>query len=549
MRSPTKYSVLAWLLGIPFSYLTLGFLNNFYSSLFEILLLTILVHSFTSLFIHYLIGRARLDFRSNPVETWIAIALFTGIAVFLGVLVNMASRFPTQFDVIFYSVEQKALIYFFAGLAVSFPASHWTLAWIRQKNIRSTRLFSFVDGHLGGLLLAALFFLVYFHLSSIFNQPIFRFDDIFFDTDSELWRWRFATEYYQDYYERTVHPYVLIIVRPLVWVISLFLNGNTLYATFALLALTGALCVYLVWYFVKETTGGWLYALLIASLFGASTSQLMFGSLIETYGFLGAVALIFIVLLLKDKPLYALVITGLAAFGITVSNIAQTFIAHLVVKRDIKQLIKYGLIVGALVVPLNLLSGYIYPDTHPYFWDLSPLQYEEKNVFPINIQRANYLARVVFLHSVVAPEPLLLKEDIPFLKVWMFRASMKKAPMQIASYETWFDSSVAFLWVVLILLGAALFLKNFSKQDQRFSFVFILTILFYFVLHLRYGRDVFLYSSNWTYAIILTLALAWRELSEKRWFHISLLAFIVLLLANNSRLILIMHTASYLPLR
>ena len=64
-----------------------------------------------------------------------------------------------------------------------------------------------------------------------------------------------------------------------------------------------------------------------------------------------------------------------------------------------------------------------------------------------------------------------------------------------------------------------------------------MTLLFYFVLHLQYGKDTFLYATNWTYAITLFLALAWRDLSGKRWFQMLLLVFILLLLANNAGLL------------
>ncbi len=546
MHFLNKRFALAYLSGILLSVFALGFLDNYYSSAVETLLLSVLVHTLASLFLYYLFGRIAQDLRLTPVDAGISITLFAALIVFLAAVISLLERFPNLFDTSTLHISAGNWIYLSIGLIAAFPASIWTLSLIQTRRLRLTRISEFMDANLGGLLLGIIFFLVYFPLASALNQPVFEFDDIFFDTDSNLWRWRFATDHYQDYYTRTVHPFVLIIVRPFVSLIGFFLKGDTLYASFALIALTGALCVFLVWYFVKKTTGGSLYALLIAALFGASASQLVFGSLLETYGFLGAVALIFIVLLLRQSPLYALVITGLAAFGITVSNLAQTVIAHFFVKRDIKQLIKYGLIVGALVVPLNLLNNFIYPDAHPYMWDLSTLTWEEKNVFPPTLQRANYLGRVMVLHSIVAPEPLLMKEDIPFIKVWMFRASLKKAPMRIAQYEDLLGSSLSYLWMGFVILGGVLFLKNIFKQDNRFTFGFIVTLLFYFVLHLRYGRDVFLYSSNWTYAIILTLALAWKEVSHRRWFQIALLVFVTLLLVNNFKLLLTMLTVSVL---
>ena len=549
MLQINKRFTLAWLLGIPLSYFILGFLGNFYASGFEFIPVSIVVHSIITLVGAYLLTKLQNMYRSTPTDAVIYTILAFVLAAFLAILVNMALRFPNVFDKSIYQINSDLLVYFFIGLAAALPAALWVSSFAEKKDLKNSRLFLFIDNHLGGLLLAAFFFAVYLLIASIFNQPLFNYDDLFFDTDAKLWRTRFATESYRDYFERPVHPLVLLVVRPFVWVISLLLKGDTLYSTFVLVALTGALSVFLVWYFVKETTHNSPYAILIGALFGGSTSQLIFGSIIETYVFLGAAALIFIVLLLKDKPMYMLILTGIAAFGITISNFAQPVFAHILVKRNIKQWIIFGAIVSVSVFPLSLLNNYIYPDASPYFWDFNALGWEEKNVFPPNIQRANYLGRIMVMNSFVAPEPLLLKEYPPILKIWMFRASIRKAPMQIAQYYGWYESLVAYLWLGFVALGGVLFLKNLRKQDLRFPSTFIVTVLFYFALHLQYGKDVFLYTANWTYAILLFLALAWQELSGKRWFQFSLLGFVGLMLINNTRLILFMLTVAFLHTR
>jgi hypothetical protein len=547
LKFPEKRLIFAWLAGIPLSYFALAFLDIFYTSFLGVILLTVTVHVPASLFMAYLFGRLQRAFKTKPVDAGIALVLFAALMIFLIHLTSTLGRFTLFFDSALLRLTPDLFIWFAIGTVLSLPVFLWLHA--RRQELHSTRLYAFVETHLGGILLAAIFFYVYFLIANAVNQPLFDFDDVFFDTDAKLWRQRFGTELYKDYYERTVHPFVLIVVRPWAGLIALFLKGNLLPASFVLIALTGAMCVFLVWFFVKEVVGSSTYALLIAALFGASTSQLVFGSLLETYGFLGATALIFVVLVLKDAPLWTYVVTGLAAFGITVSNAAQTAIVHLFVKCDFWQLVKYGLISAALIVPLSLLNNFVYPDAHPYLWDFSTLQWEEKNVFEPTLQRANYLGRVMALHSFVAPQPVLFKEDIPFIKIWMFRAALKKVPLRIAQYEDPFSTFVVTVWAGLILLGVVLFLKNLLRQDNRFSFAFLVTLLFYFVLHMRYGRDVFLYSSNWTYAILLTLALAWQELSAKRWFQLGLLAFLCLLLVNNSKLISTMLTVSSLHIR
>jgi len=384
-----KSLFLAWSLTIVFCYPLLGFLDTFYKTSYEVLLLVIVLQMILGLFTYYGLGKLISNFIVKSRNVNIRFSLFLALLVFLISLTKTFARFPTLFDSSIYLLRPDLLIWFLFGNILGLPVLFWTLHFLHSKDIQKTRLFNFIDSNLSGLLLFFVFFAIYFLLANIFNQPHFNFDDIFFDTDAKLWRARFGTEHYEDVYWRTVHPFVLIVVRPWANLIALFLKGNLLYASFVLIAITGALAVFLVWYFVRETTKNSLYALFIATLFGASSSQLIFGSILETYGFLGTFALIFVVLLLKDAPRWSLVATGLAAFGITISNIAQTVIAHFMVKRNFWQLVKYGLICLALIVPLNLLNNFIYPNEHPYLWEVSTLQFEEKNVFPIELQRAN----------------------------------------------------------------------------------------------------------------------------------------------------------------
>ena len=537
MQSFDKRLPLAWLLGIPLSYFIVSYFENFYKTGFQIALFTIIVHSLVNLFLYYLFGRAIKEFLVNRISAVFVIILFTGVAIFVTALYNMAKPYQNLFDVSAFHLDASLRISFFNALIPAFFIAMVVLHVAKQRKWDETRFFRFIDENLEGLLIAVLFFSAYLIFASIFNRPSFNEDDIFFDADSRLYRWRYATENYRDYYWRPAHPFILIIVRPLVGILAFLFNGDTLFAAFTLNALTAALCVFLVWYFVKHSVGYRLYALLIATLFGASATQLVFGSIIESYIYLSAVALIFLVLLLKDSPLYLQVIAGLVAFGITISNVGQTFIAHFFIKRNIKQIIIYGVMICLFVVPLTLLNNYVYPDSQPYFWDLSLLDGEGHNQFPATLQRTNYLARVMALHSFVAPEPLTIDDEFAFTKVWMFRASIKKDPMRLANYETPLGDGLVIAWAGLLALGGVLFLKNIIKKYDGYSIAFLVTLLFYFLLHMRYGKDVFLYATNWTYAITLFLALAWRDLAGKRWFQVILLAFVLLLLVNNAGLL------------
>ncbi len=545
MQKETPRMFLAWTLSMCAAFFALGFLSNFYTTFFEVLILTFFIQTLISLFVFRLLGRAQALFISQPSGFALVLTLLVVLTVSVVGMFERAGQFPRLFDAQYFLLDAQQIVPFAIGGLLSAPMFAWTRQMILRKQLDQTQFYRVFDEIAVGILFAGFFFAVYLVFASIFNRPVFDVDDIFFDTDGLLWRTRFTTDQYQDYYYRSVHPFVLLIIRPLVLFVSFFLKGDTLSAAFLLTAFSGALCVFLAWYFVKHTTGNSFHAVLIASLLGASAAHLVFGSLIETYIFLAAVMMIFIVLLLRKSSLFLLIVAGLASFGITITNFIQTGIAFFFVRRDFKQLVKYGLIVGALVIPLTLLNNFVYPNSQPYFFIPSSLVAEADNTFAPSVSRAQAVLRVMFLHSVVAPEPLILDEEIPFLKVWIFKAD----PMRLAEYETWLGLSLALAWLALMVFGAALFLKNIKKGDHQYAFSFILILLFNFALHLRYGKDLFLYSTNWTYAIILFLALAWKEVSDRRWFQFILLVFITLLLLNNSQLFLTMLSTSALHIK
>lgn len=558
MKAITFHLFLAWVFAIPINLFVIGFLSNFYSSSIEVILVSFVSQLVFGIFLYLLPGRIRKVAKNQRGDFALVLLLFIVLSLFVIVMFGMASRFPSLFDAAYLLLEENQIIFFGIGILIGLPCLAWTSSIAIQKGLMQTRFFKFVDESLPGLILAAFFFSVYFIFVSVFNRPAFDVDDIFFDSDGLLWRLRFTTENWQDYYWRSVHPFVLLIIRPFITLLSFFLKEDKLSAAFVLVALMGASCVFLIWYFVKRMNSNTVYALLIASILGSSAAHLVFSSMIETYIFLAAVQIFFFVLLLPpsktpnagdgvgfNKSLFAYVLVGLAAIGITLTNFIQTATAFIVVKRDFKYWIKYCLLVGLLTFPFTLLNNFVYPNANPYFFDLSTLNAEADNTFEPSLSRALAVARVIGFHSMVAPDPLILQEEIPFMKVWIFKAD----PLRVSEYETPLGLVAASLWLILLILGGFLFLKKLRKEDNAYSAAFILIILFNFALHLRYGKDVFLYSTNWTYAILLFLGLAWKELSDKRWFQTLLLAFLVLLIVNNSRLIFTMLSTSALHIK
>ncbi|MGE5249478.1 MAG: hypothetical protein ACM3QS_04620, partial [Bacteroidota bacterium] len=54
-----------------------------------------------------------------------------------------------------------------------------------------------------------------------------------------------------------------------------------------------------------------------------------------------------------------------------------------------------------------------------------------------------------------------------------------------------------------------------------------------FGLHLGYGYEPFLYSADWTYALVLLVASALSPLAKRGWFQAALGLFLLLLMWNQ----------------
>ncbi len=539
----------AWLLALPASYLICGFLGNFHADFSSLFVIALLSQAFAALFFRRALRKAELLFASSRGGFFTALALFTGLLIFAIQMLLAAARFPAMFDTRYIFLEHPQILPFLLAVFFAFPLAQFIRDMLIKNHWTQTVIFSSMDSNLAGILIVLPFFVVYFTFSFIFNQPVFDLDDIFFDTDVWMWRMRFATDAYQDFYWRAAHPFVLIIIRPVTAALSWFLSGDRLSAAFLLPPISGALCVFFAWYFVKQKTGSTVYALLIASLLGGSAGHLIFGALLETYIFLAVLAMSAALMALKDAPLPAFIAAGLLSFGITLSNLIQPSILFALRKRNLKQWILYGVIVAALAFPLALLNNAVYPRAHPYFFDLSAYDTEGRNTFNPSLRRGMAVGRVMFAYSFVAPDPLVFPHEINFFKVWMVDVSRKvhrfdPDHMKLSEYQTTFGTALAAGWLALAAFGIFGLLKNLKQEDVWLPLSFALIVLFSFTFHLWFGKELFLYATNWIHAIVLFLALGWKDFAKRTWFQSALLVFALLMMINNARLFFVMLGAS-----
>ena len=528
----------AWFYSLFFSFFIIGFLDNFYSSPLEVILLTLLLQAALGVGGYYLMGRIKRFAGGRVFDAAVYIVLFSALFAFIGWMFTVNQRvllFPATYFVL---NENIRWAFVFASL-LALPWQAWMhiqlkfngfYNWLNRK-----RVYSLISENLAGVALAFTFLVLYLLFASVINDPRFDVDDIFFDADGMNWRNRLVTDNWQDFYQRSVHPFVLLLLKPPVDLIAFFLKGNKLFSAYILVALGGALCIYLAWAFIKSATGNSVYASLIATLLGLTASHLIFGSLIESYIFLAASLLLFYVLLIKDKPLPALVAASLTTIGITHSNFAQNVIALFTVRPNIKQIIRFAATVIVFLVLLTVLNNLLYPNAHPFFFVPSSLQAEQQNLFPLNSLRIQALGRAFFFHNVVAPTPILYDQDIPFIQFRFFKPEIDA----LSQYDLPIQTASSWMWLTLLLFAGVLFLINLRKNPHlRLSLALMGCMALNLGLHLRYGKELFLYSPNWTYALILLVGLSWQAVSDRKWFQLVLLAFLILLMVNNGILLL-----------
>lgn len=518
-------------------YWAAGFLDNFYSNFIEIAFIVAVLQVAVGSAGYFFVKKLGDFARQHPVDFIIFFALFLVLFSFSGLLFQYGKQTPALFNPAYFLVNQSRLPLFGVVSLLFLPWQAWVLTRLEFSGIRekfkSTKAYAFIDENLPGLALALTFFALYLLIATALNHPRFDVDDIFFDADIFNWRLRLTTDNWQDYYWRSVHPFVLLLLKPPIDLAAMFLRGNKLFGAYIVVALGGGSCVFLAWKFIKEVTGNPLYAALTASILGLSASHLVFGSLIETYIFLAAGLLLFFLLLLENRPVSTLVLASLPVIGITYSNFAQNTLAFFATKPNLKAVLRFVASVFVLLVLLSLLNNLFFPGAQPLFFIPSSLLAEEQNIFPLNLLRVQALARAFLFHNVVAPTPILFTGDIPFTQFRFFKPEIN----ELSRYDVPLQSFTAWFWLGLILLAIVAFLGNYKKYNSnRLSLALLGCMALNVGLHLRYGKELFLYSPNWTYALILLLALAWQGLAKYRWFQMTLLIFLVFLMLNNSLL-------------
>ncbi len=225
------------------------------------------------------------------------------------------------------------------------------------ESFRKTKLFDFISNNLPGLYAGGMFFLINLIIARAINHPALSVNSVLFESDAGPWMTILGSPA-GDVINRSVHPLVLITVRPLIRFVGIFMGDQWHLAPMLLSAAMSGLCVFMAWMFVKRATDAKTYSFIFAILLGSTATQLLFGSLTENYIF-GTASLIFFFLLIQadEKRFSVLVPAGLLLFGITITNFAQGVIGLFFNKFGFRRLIRYCVIILASAIALTVLTS------------------------------------------------------------------------------------------------------------------------------------------------------------------------------------------------
>jgi hypothetical protein len=538
------YSIIASsVMAVPLAFFAAGFLSHSYPNYLTLLIsiLCLLVAGLASYAVlRYIRNRTKIRLTASALGLLaVTLALLFALA-----LTALVLRYPNIFDRARFLLTPDATVLFLALSSLAPVWLAWTLKTIDERGWlarwQSTRAWAFVNTNLPGLVLGGMFALGYTVLGFTFNHPGLDQTENFLAIDNFAWMGRLANPNGTEIEMRAVHPFAFFVFRPVVWLLSLLFNGDRYAATLLLVPLTGGLCVFLAYLFIKRWSGSGMYALLAASLLGASTAHLVFGSFVESYIFSAAVLLLFFVLLLEEKTHFlVLVAVGTLTFGITITNFIQTFLGYVVARPKFKSIFMFGLLASALSITLTVLHAAAFPSALLFF-DPAGAGVESDYSIPLIgapawrvAGRAMLLVRNIFLYSLVAPQPFILTEEVGgvFPRFNFFKIA--PGSYSYSSYDA-LGKLLVLAWLILLLAAGLVFLwKLLRARKFDLTAAFPLVILFNFALHMTYGYEPFLYAADWTYALVLFVAASLSDFGKRRWFQIILLVFIALLMVNQ----------------
>lgn len=278
-------------------------------------------------------------------------------------------------------------------------------------------------------------------------------------------------------------------------------------------------------------------------VFGLSASELFFGSLPESWIFSGLSLLVLFALGVRPRPPRdGLVVAGTAAFGMAVTNLAAAGLVRtrwLVSEgrggRLVGDLARYLALVLLATALLSALQSAVYPGASP-FYRPDPLAQEDRQSFvgafaPAALaERAGGVLAHLFFFNLAAPRLLVTETGTPRTIVDFPDPSGAALRPEGAVH--------AILWVALLVLGG----RGLVRVRDPLALALLVWLTLQAALHLVFGTSLFLYSCQWTFAVVALAAVGTNRLRGARALDLALLALLGLeAMANTSSLLEILR--------
>ncbi len=244
-------------------------------------------------------------------------------------------------------------------------------------------------------------------------------------------------------------------------------------------------------------------AVLWSALFATSTSQIFFGVVPETYAFSSASLLLLFLTFARARPAWpARLGASLLSFGILVTNLAAALALAFFCDRRGGRAQRLGRVVlwGALVVlaaaGLSVLQKALYPESEVFFLR-SSVSEEADYLFRPHGARETLLRSAsvggnLFFANLAAPQIVVERppDEPPVARFGWPRPA------------GWVH---AFVWASLCALAAHGLVRSAATLDPVLQ-ALLAWLAWNGAFHLAYGPTLFLYSCQWTFALVAIAA-------------------------------------------
>jgi hypothetical protein len=282
-----------------------------------------------------------------------------------------------------------------------------------------------------------------------------------------------------------------------------------------------------------------------AAVYGLSCSEIVLGSIVETFPFVSLTLVASVLIALRTTKPMPNALGQVAAFGMNVSVLPHTLFCAPVLwfprMRFFAWAKKTSAFLCAVVfitLALAKTQETLYPGTGYFFQKDEEATHEYRRFYAVPrtkdafLERAHWLVPHFFGFSVVAPRPLLTRPD-------RFTTFMWEKKGELAEYDV-FGSLTAFVWCAAVAVATASNARTLVRgtpiERSRVA-LFAGWLLGTFGLFTAFGDDLLLYSPLWTFHLVAWVVLGLASLKSRigrPWLRYPAFVFVAALAANNA---------------